>query len=213
MFNTRGHLEAWKRTFRGPSNSPAHHTRVLVIRCPEAITAADGAEGGWIPTFSSLERLVVEESPASNHLNPAAFRKFALTLNSLSVTSPSLPLLQVFDLIRSLPLLEDLTLAGEADMSYDDPDSPHTVVPSSLEPSLTGALFLYVIGGIACTANRLLNLPNGLRFRKLVLQWGEREDTRYIAELVTACSGTLRFLDLSYTSKGTASFCWANRLS
>ena len=52
-FPSPQHLESWK-TFLDPSNSPAHHTHSLSIRCPHVATAGDAEEGGWIRTFSRV---------------------------------------------------------------------------------------------------------------------------------------------------------------
>ena len=41
-------LKAWKKKFPDPSNSPGYYTRTLHVHCPEIVTAADAAEGGWI---------------------------------------------------------------------------------------------------------------------------------------------------------------------
>ena len=217
MFNTRGYIEAWKRTFPVSSDSPARHTRVLVIHCPGVITAADGADHGLIRTFSHLVCLEVNEyaDPGCGlglGMNLAPFYNVPpVTLKSLSVASPSALPMQVVNLICSLPFLEDLTLIGGAD---DDSDGPDTVVPSSSSPPFTGTLVLYMVQGVASMARRLLNLPNGLNFQKLQSQCYRTGDLPYIVDLVTACSGTLKFLDITYApAKGMASFCWTNRSS
>jgi len=56
-------LEAWKETFPDPVDSPAHHTRSLIVGCPESVTAADAEEGGWIRMFSRVVRLEVQVIP------------------------------------------------------------------------------------------------------------------------------------------------------
>jgi len=59
-FSRTGDLEAWKKTFPDPENSPARHTHSLRISCPQSVTAADAEEGGWIRTFSRVVRLDIQ---------------------------------------------------------------------------------------------------------------------------------------------------------
>ena len=210
--STRGYIEAWKKTFQNPYNSPAYHTRILTIGCSRAIATADGTQCGWIPTFSRLVRLEVANllSPTCHfglRVDLAPFHKVPSTLKSLAVTSFPFPLSQFFDLIGSLPLLEDLTLIGsQADLDDSGPDGPHTVVPSSTSPTFTGILELRMYGGVASTAHRLLNLPNGLHFRKFKFLCDEWGDLRYVAQLVTGCSGTLECLDITCPWEGVVHF-------
>jgi len=51
-FNHADDLEAWKKTFPDPANSPAYHTRSLFVGCPRFVTAADAEEGGWISSLA-----------------------------------------------------------------------------------------------------------------------------------------------------------------
>ena len=204
-------IEAWKKTFPDPSYSPAHYTHSLTVYDSKNIS---------IPTFPRLVRLEVNESAVSRpglslQMNLAPFYKVPPTLKSLFITTSfALPLSQVFNLIHSFPSLEDLSLIGEeVEINYNHPDDPHTAVPSSPSPPFTGILDLCLFRGIAGTARRLLNLPNGLHFQKLRLRWYKRGDLRYVVELVMACSRTLEFLELTYVPEGAASFRWTNRLS
>ena len=217
-FHTKPEIEAWRKVFPDPSDSPARYTQSLKITCPGAITEADGVEGGWITAFSRLVRLEVEEpwrydSSLRWVLDLAPFRNVPPTLKSLFLTSLPFPLPQAFDLIGSLPLLEDLSLVGAAaSTNDDDPDQAHTVAPSSISPPFTGMLDLRLYQGNVDAANRLLNMPNGLRFRGLRSQWYRWEYLRCIVELVTACSGTLEFLDVTCLAEGMTSFFWNSHL-
>ena len=197
-------IEAWKKTFPDPSNSPAHHTCALEVYCSEVIS---------VPTFPCLVRL--EVISLSSQMNLTPFYELPPTLKSLFLSTIfTLPLSKVFNLIRSLPSLENLSLIGSEDeINYNDPDDPYTVVPSPPSPPLSGTLKLCLFGEIAGTVRRLLGLPSGLHFRVFRLQWYEREDLRHIVDLVTACSHTLEFLELTYAQKGTSSFRSTNLLS
>ena len=208
-FPTPSHIEAWKRTFPVPSDSPAHYTHALTIRFLGVTTAPDGVEDVSIPAFPRLVRLEVIESPnlSRGYMNPAAFQGFPHTLKSLSVSSFSLVLSRVFSLICSIPFLEDLSLTGHlADFNNNDPDGRHIVAHPPTSPPLTGAFVFRVYREIGGTARRLLNLPNGLHFRKLQLEWYGRGDLHHIMELVTACSGTLECLDIACPSEGAIQF-------
>ena len=175
VLRTKDCLEAWKKTFPDPSNSPAYWTLVLVIGCPHVVAAADGAEDSWISTFSRVVSLEVEECTPHRlrahyrlEMNFAPFHKLPATLTSLLIHSPALPLLQIFNLILSCPFLEELTLIGDgAEIIDNNPDGPRAVVPSSTSPVFTG---LCMRQGLASTTRQLLNLPNGLHFRGLQLQ-------------------------------------------
>ena len=57
-FSSPAYFEAWKKTSPDPSNSPAHYTHALSIGLG-AVTAADAAEGYWIPTFFRIVSLEV----------------------------------------------------------------------------------------------------------------------------------------------------------
>ena len=65
-FKNSTDLEAWKKAFPDPANSPAYYTRFLEIGCVELVTAADAEEGGWIRAFSNVVRLDVWNHGAAN---------------------------------------------------------------------------------------------------------------------------------------------------
>ena len=191
-FRSPNDLKSWKETFPDPSNSPAYyHTHTLTAGCVQSVTAADAEADGWITTFSRVVRLKLYGSMTFSYF------KTSLTLKSLHVNS-TLPLSsQIFSLVRSLPLLEDLSLAsGTTSMdNYDDLYESQTVVPPP-PPPLTGSLELFLLEGMRDVTRRLLDLPGGLRFRKLTLSWLHAEDLLWIMELVARCSNTLECLDV-----------------
>jgi len=190
-FYSFGGLEAWRGVFPDPANSPAYHTRSLSISCPQFVTVADAEEGGWLRAFSHVVQLKVEgRHDSESSLVP--FHNFSPVLKSLQVSS-SLPRSQVFNLVCSLPLLEDLVLreflVGEAD--YDGIEfRPLT------SPPLTGTFELHSTNGSGPTVRRLLDLPGGFHFRKLVLKWLREKELQWIMALVVGCSDTLECLDI-----------------
>ena len=209
-FHTPDDLETWKEMFPDPSNSPGFHTRTLNVYCPQVVTAADAEEGGWIRGFCNIDHLYLSNREAPFRLDPkisyAPFRHISPNLKALHVSSPFLLYARVFDIIYSSPFLEDLDLFGDGDVIDWEPDSEsdetQVVNPPSASPVFTGSLQLFLPTGMTGTARRLLNLPNGLHFRKLKLRWFEEENDRTVAELVTACSETLEHLDIAYHVKG-----------
>ena len=73
-------LEAWKRAFPDPANSPVYHTRSLVVACID-ITAADVEAGGWIHAFSKVVRL--EACRGARNLRFPSYNDFSLSRISL----------------------------------------------------------------------------------------------------------------------------------
>ena len=127
----------------------------------------------------------------------APFHNFSSTLKSLCMQFLILPYPQIFNLVHSSPLLEDLALFGLSPSSNDGGDfqGQQAAIPfTSL--AFTGCLELHIRRGIGHPARRLLDLPGGLRFRKLALSWFQEDDLRWITEFVGRCTDTLECIDL-----------------
>jgi len=196
-------LKSWKKTFPDAANTPAFHTRTLSIGCPRFVVASDAEEGGWIRAFSGVTGLGVEDGvwQINAEVSLAPFYGLSPTLKSLCVRSIHLPHPQIFDLVRSFPLLEDLSLKGRS--SGSDPHGSQTAIPFTLPP-LTGSLNLAILRGMWNAARQLLDFPNGLHFRKLVFLWDHAEDLRWIVGLVVTCSHTLESLDITCSPRRTS---------
>jgi len=198
-------LKAWKETFPDPANSPAYHTHSLFVGCPRFVTVADVEEGGWIQAFSHVVQLKVDTDSGNHHdseVSLVPFHNFSPVLKSLQVSS-CLPRSRVFNLICSLPLLEDLTLheswVGEADYNGIN-FQPLT------SPPLTGTFELDSTDGTGPIVRRILDLPGGFHFRKLVLKCRNEEELQWIMALVVGCSDTLEHFDIRHTIYST--FFW-----
>ena len=86
-FDYPADLEAWKKAFLDPANTPAYHTRLLYVSCIEVITAADAEEGGWIRAFSNVVRLVMWNGARNFHLMTSADSHISLhRFHGLSIT-------------------------------------------------------------------------------------------------------------------------------
>jgi len=188
-------IERWKKNFPDPSNSPAHHTHTLYIHYLPTLTAADTDVGGWIRTFHNVVNLHFERITWESHRSPlVSFHGLSPTIRSLSLTCTSF---EVFDIICSFPLLEDLTLVLMARGAADGWTAPLT------SPKLTGSLNLIPqTGGIGPAARRLLALPGGLHFAKIRVSCRGEADAGAIRDLVSSCSDTLESLSISCFLEG-----------
>jgi hypothetical protein len=182
-------IELWKKAFPDPSNSPARHTRSLVIRGIPIVTAADADESGWIRTFHNLVHLHLE-CPHWERVSLVPFHGMSPVLRSLRLVSSSPDIL---DLICSFPLLEDLALISPSRGS-----DAWNIPPTS--PKLTGFLDLSMFGGIRPFAGRLLSLPNGLHFTKIAVRLDE--GIHSVIDLVSRCSNTLESISVFYYTPG-----------
>ena len=204
-----GNLGRWKETFPDPSNSPACYTRTLHVLCSTDITMADAAEGGWISSFSRVLELELdllrEGSLGTLEMFLIPFHGFSPILKSLYIDSPILPCSQFFKFACSFPL-EDLTINCQSLNDSDNPDAPQVIVPPT-SPALTGSLRLRPRRGLATIARRLLDLPNGLRFRRLNLEWRHEEDIQWVKRLVVACRDTLEVLNITRLTRGASDPC------
>jgi len=203
-------LESWKKTFPDRSTSPAYHTQTLFVGCPEVVTVADAGEDGWIRTFSGVMRLVVRGNLANVSitqvsLDLAPFHGFSPVLKYFRISLATLQNSQIFDLISSLPTLEDMSVSANVIDTNDllSLDVPPSAVQSSASPPLIGTLHLALPIGAGPVTRRLLALPGGVHFRNLVLSWSEEADLQWLNALVAGCSGTLEYLTTTCYRRGT----------
>jgi len=207
--------------FPDVANSPACHARGLLVGCPWRVVAADAEEGGWIRAFSGVTSLEVTVDPCHRHLSPSEvslipFHNFSPTLKSLRVDPTLFQYPRLSDLVRSFPLLENLSLAGRYSARFDDdhpqPHGPQTVIPST-SPPLSGNLNFRVFGGAGKVVRQLLDLPNGLHFQYLALWWDLVEDVRWVTELVLLCSHSIESLDITRTFRSTSIRIWSTPIT
>ena len=194
-FTPESDFKLWQKTFLCPSNSPAHYTRSLSIRAFEIFTLVDTDVGDWIRAFSGVIRLQLAIIDTDVSLAP--LYGLSTTLKSLSVDrGSSASCSEIFGLMRSLPLLEDLAFAP-SEITYDEVDEWNIPLTS---PKLTGCLDLRVLR-IRPIVRRLLKLPNGPHFSKICLSCHE-EDVESMTDLVSRCSDTLESLKIRYYRPG-----------
>jgi len=211
VFHTAKSLQSWKKTFPDPSTSPACYAKSLSIDCFHVVTAVDAGAGGWIRAFSNVVHLEVGRRSmhgSASTVSLTFFRGLSPILKSLHAHFIIIPPSRVFDLILSFPLLEDLTVTAGED-SVDDGNGPGglpTPVQYSSPPMFTGSLEL-TNAGIKPITRRLLSLPGGIHFRKLILKWSKAEDLFLTTALAEGCSHTLESLDITYVPR-----CASNRI-
>lgn len=189
--------------FPDPTRSPARYTRELSIRWVEAIRPEDAQEGGLLWTFSRVVWLELDatSTPINNHTT-SPFHAFSPSVKSLRVTGFTLVRPQVFHLILSLPLLENLCLDDYDSIEWYEPP----IISSSTSPTLTGTLELTVCEGLETITPQLLDLPNGLHFRKQIFWCHYYDDLPWVEELMAACSNTLKCLDVGHNLPSTILF-------
>lgn len=107
-----------------------------------------------------------------------------------SADQPTFSPTQIFKIVCSLPLLQDLDI-----MSRGIPNNDRSVIfQPAVSPPLTGTFSICLAQGIGQTMRVLLDLPNSVRFRKLLGTARLEEDLWWIAALVAVCSDTLEYI-------------------
>ena len=188
VFDTVDHpFTSWLKIFPDPSNSPARHTRSLSIHRLPAVTTTDAGVAKCIRTFHNVVYLRFKHLISADYEALTLFNGFTHTVRSLRLAST---FFEVFDLICSFPLLEDLALVS----LRSEGDTDEWIAPST-SPKLTGSLELSTTNGIRFAVRRLLDFPDGLRFAKITVSCFE-SDFEPATDLVSRCSGTLESLSI-----------------
>ena len=213
-FQTAKSLRLWKKTFRNRSTSAARYTKCLIIGGPKVLTAADAKASSWLKGFSRVVRLkLVEQDPFCSGwwIACVVFRGFSPVIKSLHVDFTPLivyPASELFNLILSFPLLEDLSVAKSYYAwvgSSSDSDEPLALVQPSSLYTFTGTLDLSLRGGTESFIRWLLSLPDCIHFRKFILEWVCNEDISLTVELMERYSHVLKSLDIAaHSSYGTS---------
>ena len=193
-------FERWMKAFPDPLNSPARCTRTLSVHEHQLVAVAGPDVAHRIcalPLHNVVRLSIFSESGGSGSgwMSLVPFYGLSPTIRSLRlVLFHSAGSSEIFGLVCSFPLLEDFDLRDFGCWSWID-----RWTPPSTSPRLTGTLALYsMAGGIDLIIRRLLALPNGLNFTKIVLRCVRgASDLKSIADLVSGCSGTLETLEVS----------------
>jgi len=193
---TRTSIESWVKAFPDPQSSPARYTRTLAIRGPWLFTVECPAVGRQIRAFPfhNVVHLTIGCKYGSGRVSLVPFHGLSPTIRSLRLELNQVQPAEVFGLVCSFPLLEDLGLFGFNYLGRVD----GWPLPST-SPSLTGSLQLNAAdGGISNIICRLWDLPNGPKFTKIQLSSIDDEtDVTSASYLVSSCSDTLESLEVS----------------
>ena len=176
--------------FPDPSDSPTRHTHCLAGFHPTTPgTTWSWDVGGWIRTFHNVVHLHLGSFAWADRAAPLApFYGFSRTVRSLRRTSAPF---EIFDLVCSCPLLEDLALVTLHHIrGMTRGSAPLT------SPKFTGSLELSLLDTIYYATNRLLGFRDGLHFTDITLSWSG-EDIGSATDLASRCSETLESLTIS----------------
>ena len=193
-------IESWMQAFPRPYSSLAHYARALSFRGQDTSMLANPDACRWIRAFRHVQNLYMDTLGYNHYgISFVQLHGFSPTLKSLALTYTSVSLQEVFNLICSFPLLEDLEL-----ISYTSrqPDADGWNPPPT-SPKLTGTLKIQ--GKLRFVARRLCDLPGGLHFSKIRVSHSNEEPTS-ATDLVLKCSDTLESFTIShYTSSAFVS--------
>ena len=183
-------VSRWLETFPDPTNSPAHNARALSIRYSKYLSVQDIET---FPTFPNAIHFNVETNVTPGYgVRLLPLHRISTVIRSLRLVSNSLRDSEAFGLICSLPLLEDLALISRVPRPPEEWTRPQT------SPRLTGSLELYVERGIRPVTHKLLDLPDGLHFKRIVVRVFSLQDVGSATDLVSGCSDTLESLSIVY---------------
>ena len=186
------------RAFPDPSNSPAHHTRSLLIYGLKSVTTAVTDARAWVHSFCHLVHLDLDAvAPPDTNVSLVQLQRLSPTLKSLHLRYRYTQPLEILDLICSFPLLEDLKVVYFGGECNTDQWNTQT------SPKFTGSLDL--LGKVGSIVRGLLDLPSGLRFTK-IKAWCPDYLAESVMGLVSRCSDTLEYLSINFDLLSRA-FC------
>ena len=188
-------FESWMKTFPDPSTSPARHARTLMISGSALITITSPDASAWLRSFHLVEQLVVDTARhRDGKISLVQLCGLSSNLRSLGVTYSIVPPSEVFGLICSFPLLEDLYLSSYGPTrDADGWDAPLAL------PKFTG---LRLYGHIPAVTRRLLDIRGGLCISRLTVTCHVAEDFESVINLASGCSETLEFLRIRCSRSG-----------
>ena len=181
-------LEGWCKVFPDPSGSPGCHVRSLCLNSVHFIPSVIAGGCSLVRPFSNIVRLcgkgILHARSVPHLLNGS---------RTHPASGPGLISSQFFELICSLPLLDDLAIDIH-DINKADDDGP--LFQPLASPPLTGTLIPNMFEEIEYIARGLLGLPSGIHFRRLWCAWNFEEDFQWTTALVDGCSNTLEYLEI-----------------
>ena len=195
MFEGPQSLNKWEKNFLDHKNSPAVHTRSLCFPHAEAFTKEDLS---LIRLFTEVVRLEVRVSQEGfgGHEREDPLVPFHGLLSPqvkfLCVGWNRLELCKVLDFVCSLPSLEDLRVVGPCRGRVGGEDED--ISGYSHLSRLTGTLVLE--HQYTSLSRKISELPDRLRFQKIVWKEGFEMNPKAVRDLVEKCSETLKSIHI-----------------
>ena len=149
--------------------------------------------GRWIRAFCCVVHLRVHILSWGGDQAPLVpFYGLSPSVKSLRLYSVPGPPSEVFCFVCSFPLPKDLALSA-----LDNENVADEWTATSTSPRVTGSLGLHgMFEGIGPTVRRLLALPNGPHFTKIVLAHIDEVDFKPTTSFVSRCSEPLERFDI-----------------
>lgn len=199
FFEGEASVLRWTQTFSAPSDIPSYvenlHFSCLSLLDDASSVALD------LSTFAHLKGLFVGGSKAIptrfRHLGGSCFQRITLlpstSLRTLSLSSPIIPVSEVFPVVRHFHCLDNLHLKCFAVLPSDDTADDKT----ETSPPFRGTLTLASHLNYGPLITDLLAFPGGIHFTCLNLSVLRDDELPTLRELVYACSYTITSLNLT----------------
>lgn len=207
-------LEVWADSFPSALHSPAEYVQTLAMSgvwaslVDEDFNPEEFDESllKHFRSFDQVRKLVftaldLVHAPSSPEIH---FSHFRTSLTSLEFYSPfpTTPT-QLLHFICSFPHLDNLTISG-ANRWLEEKKEDYMDLQTS--PLFGGKLRLLECSDPSgAFVTRLVDVPKGLRFRSIELDFYRLEDYRPIGRLITSCASTLEVLQLGSLFAGMLS--------
>ena len=111
---TQTSIESWVKAFPHPPSSPAHYTRTLMIRDRRLFTVECQSAGRQIRAFPfhNVVHLTLGSKSGGGRVSFVPFHGLSPTIKSLRLELNQVQPSEVFGLVCSFPLLEDLAMVS-----------------------------------------------------------------------------------------------------
>ena len=186
-------MNSWLVTFPVPEKSPAKHVRDLIVEIggDECVPERFFEYTSW---FTNAKRVRLQGCGRDPPLRVPSLWRLPQSVTSLSVSTNTITLVQIRDIMAQLPNLDNLELSGYPTAVNKD------ILPgigATLKGRYGGRLVLAERCVDEGVANMLLEIPTCLRFTEVEIR-GTHRCFPLTVRLVEACGETL--MSLRYTA-------------
>lgn len=209
-FHALSDLEEWAEHFSSASTSPAHHVQSLSVAGLWNMNTLWGERFNLdelhIPllehfrSFDQVRNLALTALNLRPMANPQVyFTHVQYSLRSLELYSPTVSSLGgLVRFISSFPYLEDLAITLTSRLVNNDEEPVYPSLQNS--PPFRGNLqVLDSSNEEGVFLGKLVDLPNGVRFRSIELGCPKYEEYYQVQRLLIACGSSLEDLKLDYS--------------